>query len=121
MAIFWKVSGAALLVGVFGFLGACKEEVNVNVECVTTAAPAVECTVKQTKGKSEVETCWDFSVTCGNGEVVKAQRTCHKIKDGATDKVTIGADKLSNVEKCAGSAAPAAKLENLTINGKASK
>ena len=97
----------------------CSEKVNINVSCVTTAAPAVECDVKQTEGKSEVEVCWDFAVTCGNGAVVKASRTCQKVKDGATVKTTIGADKLTGVENCAGDSPPTGKLENMTINGKA--
>ena len=116
-----KASGAAFLVVSLGLAAACKEQVNVNIACVTTAAPAVECTVTQTKGKSEVEACWDFSATCANGTVVKAARTCQKIKDGGTEKVTIGADKLTGLDKCAGSTPPTAKLENMTINGKPSE
>ena len=41
-------------------LGACTQEVSVSISCVTTGAPAVECTVTQTKGTVEVEACWDF-------------------------------------------------------------
>ena len=99
----------------------CSEKVNVNVSCVTTAAPAVECDVTQTEGKSEVEVCWDFAVTCGNGAVVKAERTCQKVKDGATVKTTIGADKLTGIADCAGNSPPTGKLENLTINGEVPK
>jgi hypothetical protein len=99
----------------------CKgEDVSVHVDCITTAAPAIECDVKQTKGKSEVEACWDSSVTCANGNVVKAQRWCQKVKDGATVKTTIPADKLTGIEGCGGDGAPTAKLENLTLNGKPS-
>lgn len=103
-----------LLVGLAG----CGEKVNVKVDCITTAAPAVECTVKQTQGKTEVEVCWDFSATCENGAVVKAPHTCHKIKDGATETVTIPGDKLTDLDKCGGSKPPTAKLENMTLNGK---
>jgi hypothetical protein len=100
---------------------ACKgEDVSVHVDCITTAAPAVECEVKQTKGKSEVEACWDFSVTCANGVVVKAPHWCQKVKDGGTVKATIPGDKLDGVDKCAGDGPPTAKLENMTINGKPS-
>jgi hypothetical protein len=96
----------------------CGEKVNVSVHCITTAAPAVECDVKQTKGKSEVEVCWDFKATCANGAVVTAERTCQKVKDGATVKTTIPADKLDGVDKCAGDKPPVAVMENMTIDGK---
>ena len=102
-------------------LAGCGEQVNVHIDCITTAAPAVECELKQTKGKSEVEVCWDFSATCANGAVVKAARTCHKVKDGGTEKVTIAADKLDGLDKCGGDRPPTAKVENLTLNGKASE
>lgn len=59
-------------------LAGCSEKVNVNVNCVTTAAPSVECELKQTLGKSEVDVCWDFITTCANGAVVKAARTCQR-------------------------------------------
>lgn len=104
----------------FLLLAGCGEKVLVNVDCITTAAPAVECDVKQTKGKGEVEVCWDFSATCANGAVVKAARTCQKVKDGGTAKATIPADKLDGLDKCAGDQPPTAKVENLTLNGKAS-
>ncbi len=102
-------------------LAGCSEKVNVHVDCITTAAPAVECTLTQNQGKSEVEVCWDFSVTCANGAVVKAPNTCHKIKDGATEKVTIPGDKLTDIDKCGGDKPPQPRLENLTLNGKKSE
>jgi len=112
---------AAALVLCLPLVTACKgEDVAVHVDCISTAAPAVECEVKQTKGKSEVEACWDFSVTCANGNVVKAPHWCQKVKDGGTVKATIPGDKLTGMDKCGGEGAPTAKLENLTINGKAS-
>ncbi|MEJ7597545.1 MAG: hypothetical protein WKG01_06510 [Kofleriaceae bacterium] len=101
-------------------LSGCSESVSAHVNCLTTAAPAVECTVTQSKGKSEIEACWDFSVTCDNGSVVTAPRTCAKVKDGGTEKVTIPGDKLTGIDKCGGSKPPTPKLENLTLNGKAS-
>jgi hypothetical protein len=102
-------------------LVACEsEEVAVHVDCISTAAPAVECEVKQTKGKSEVEACWDFSVTCANGGVVKAPHWCQKVKGGATVKATIPGDKLTGMDTCGGDGKPTAKLENMTINGKPS-
>lgn len=96
----------------------CGEKVNVSVNCITTAAPAVECTVEQTKGKSEVEVCWDFKATCANGAVVTAERTCQRVKDGGTMKTTIPADKLDGVDKCAGDKPPVAVMDNMTIDGK---
>ena len=92
------------------------EDVKVDVNCVTVAGPAVDCVVKQTKGKSEVDACWDFAVACGNGTSVVAPRTCQKVKDGGEAKVTIPGDKLPDVEKC--DRADKATLSNLTLNGK---
>lgn len=108
-----------LVIGLMGVVfTACGEDVSVHVACKTTAAPAVECDVAQTAGKSEVEACWDFTVTCANGGEVKAERTCQKVKDGATAKVTIAADKLTGIDKCGGDGAPTAKVSNMTLNGK---
>jgi hypothetical protein len=104
----------------FMLLTGCGEKVAAQVNCVTTAAPAVECDVKQTKGKSEIEVCWDFDATCANGVEVKAPNTCQKVKDGGTVKVTIPADKLAGVDKCGGDKPPQAKMTNMTINGKPS-
>ncbi len=103
----------------FVLLAGCSEDVKVKINCITTAAPAVECELTQTVGKSEVDVCWDFSATCANGAVVKAARTCQKIKDGGTATATITADKLAGIDKCAGDKPPTAKVENLTLNGKA--
>ena len=99
----------------------CSEKVNVSINCKTTAAPAVECVIKQTEGKSEVEVCWDFSATCRNGAIVKAARTCQKVKDGGEVTATITKDKLTDLDKCAGDGPPQAKVENLTINGKSAE
>lgn len=108
-----------VLVG--GSLAACEEQVSVHVECVTTAAPAVECDVIQKVGKSEVEACWDFSVTCANGAEVKAERTCQKVKDGSTVKTIIPAARLTGFEMCGGEGAPTGKLAGLTLDGKPSQ
>src|SRR5215213_5765062 len=108
-----------LVVGIFGSVATgCGEDVTVHIGCKTTAAPAVECDVAQTAGKSEVEACWDFAVTCANGGEVKAERTCQKVKDGATTKVVIPAEKLTGMDKCGGDGAPVAKVTGTTINGK---
>lgn len=112
---------AILTIAFAGLLAGCGEKVDVHVDCITTAAPAVECTVHQVKGKQEVEVCWDFSATCENGAVVTAPNTCFKIKDGATEKVTITGDKLTGLDKCAGTRPPQAKLEHMTLNGKPSE
>jgi hypothetical protein len=112
-----------MVIGVLagGLLAACEEQVSVHVECVTTATPAVECDVIQKVGKSEVEACWEFAVTCANGAEVKAERTCQKVKDGATIKTVIPAAKLTGVEKCGGDGPPVGKLVGLTLNGKPSE
>ncbi len=106
---------AGVLVG--GLFAACSEQVSVHVNCVTTAAPAVECDVVQNAGKSEVEACWDFAVTCANGAQVKAERTCQKVKDGATVKVVIPAERLTGIDKCGGEGAPKGEMSGLTLNG----
>src|SRR5512138_2935136 len=100
--------------------GGCSEEVNVSVNCITTAAPAVECDVEQTKGKTEVEACWDFEIKCGNGAVVKAPHACQKVGGGAKVKHVTPADKLAGLDKCGGEK-PVATMSNMTINGKASQ
>jgi hypothetical protein len=102
-------------------LTGCGENVAVSINCKTTAAPAVECELKQTKGKSEVEVCWDFSATCGNGAAVSAKHNCQKVKDGGTAQMTIPADKLEGLDKCGtgpDNKPPIAKVENMTLNGK---
>jgi hypothetical protein len=110
---------AAIVVSLLVASG-CTEKVYVDVQCVTVEGPAINCELTQKEGKSEVDVCWDFSATCENGAVVTAARTCHKVKDGGKASVTISADKITGVDKCQGSKPPTAKLENLTLNGKAS-
>ncbi len=109
-----------MVVGVLvgGLFAACDEKVSVSVNCVTTAAPAVECDVTQTVGKSEVEACWDFAVTCANGAEVKAERTCQKVKDGGTVKAVVPAAKLTGMDKCGGDGPPKGSMTGLTLNGK---
>lgn len=99
-------------------LGGCTitEPVKVAVNCATNKTNSLECSVTQTQGKSEVEACWDFAITCGNGTIVKAPKTCQKVKEGGTEKVTVPADKLTNLERCAGDAKAA--ISGLMINGK---
>lgn len=104
-------------------LAGCSEQVHVSVDCATKET-GVECKVAQTEGKSEVEACWDFSVTCGNGAVVTADHTCQKVKDGRTETALIPNAKLHGLDKCAVGEAnkpPVAAMTNLTINGKKSE
>jgi hypothetical protein len=111
-----------LVIVVLFAVASCGEQVNVHVACKTTAAPAVECSVEQTAGKSEVEACWDFFAECGNGVVVEAPHWCAKVEGGKTVKVTIPGNKLTNVDKCGGDPAKLkAKMTNMTINGKPSE
>lgn len=114
------MSNRAALVFLLAAIGGCSEKVYVDVQCRTVEGPSVVCDLTQKEGKSEVDVCWDFNATCENGAVVTAARTCHKVKDGGTASVTIGPDKITGVDKCAGTKPPSAKLENLTLNGKAS-
>jgi hypothetical protein len=106
------------LFGVLGAVGCKGEDVNVNVDCKTTATPSFVCEVTETKGKSEVDVCWDVSATCANDAVVSAPKTCVKVKDGG--KVTETITELTGFDKCAGDHPPTMTLANLTINGKAS-
>jgi len=99
-------------------LPGCSEHVNVSVNCKTTAEPAVECVATQTQGKTEVEACWDFELTCANGAVVKATNVCAKVKDGGTANAKVTADKLTGLDKCQGDKPPTGKLANMTLNGK---
>jgi hypothetical protein len=101
-------------------LAGCTEEVNVAVNCITTDKPSVECDVEQTKGKAEVEACWDFQITCGNGAVVKAPNACQKIGGGGKVKHITPGDKLVGLDKCGGTN-PKAVLSNMTIDGKPSQ
>ena len=108
--------------GLLVCLAGCSEHVNVSVNCKTMDDPIrVECEVAQTQGKTEVEACWDFSVQCGNGAVVKAKRTCAKVSDGGKTTVTVTRTNLDGLDKCGGNSPPTGKLSNMTINGKPSK
>lgn len=111
----WLMAAA---VAASGFAAGCGEEVSVNVTCKTTAVPSVDCDVTERVGKSEVEVCWDFAVTCANGGVVTAERTCQKVKDGGTAKTVIAADKLTGLDKCGGEGPPTGTVTNMTLNGK---
>ena len=105
---------------VISALAGCSEEVNVHIDCKTTAT-TVECALEQTKGKTEAEACFDFIAACDNGVEVKAVKNCAKVKDGGKAQLTIPTEKLTNIDKCGGSKPPVARVENLTLNGKATK
>jgi hypothetical protein len=97
----------------------CKgEEVKVAVNCVTVADPAVDCELNQTQGKAAVEVCFDFSVTCANGAIVKAPRSCGLVAGGQRSKLRIPGDKLIGFDKCDGAGAPTAVVENIELKAK---
>ena len=102
-----------LLVGLLA-LG-CREEVNALVNCAAKEGPTVECTVKQVKGKSEMEVCWQFKSVCANKASLETERTCTKLKDGGEKTVTIATDKIKISGACEGQ--PNATIEGMTING----
>ncbi|MBA3456418.1 MAG: hypothetical protein H0T42_25200, partial [Deltaproteobacteria bacterium] len=89
------MNNRAALVIVIAAMAGCSEKVYVDVQCRTVEGPAIDCVLTQKEGKSEVDVCWDFSATCENGAVVTAERTCHKVKDGGTASVKVGADKIT--------------------------
>jgi hypothetical protein len=99
-------------------LAGCQEKVlaKVNCEVVQGQGPAVECTIVQAQGTTEVEVCWDFGVRCDSGATLEAARTCTKVKDGGTAKTTIAMDKLKITGACSGNRV--GTLTNLTIDGK---
>lgn len=106
---------------VLSVLLGCKvggEDVKVSVNCETVADPAVNCELNQTQGKGAAQVCFDFSVTCANGAVVKAERSCGDVADGKISKLRIAGDKLTGIDKCAGDGAPVGKVENLKITAK---
>jgi hypothetical protein len=111
--------GSIAVAALLGALAGCGEKVDATVRCVTTGVPSVECEVTQTRGTREVEVCWDFEATCANGALVKAPRTCQKVKDGGTAQVTIPGTVLDGIERCEGSTPPTLAMPNMTINGRA--
>ena len=111
----------SLLVVVLAVLAvaACKgEDVSATVNCKVNEGPSIECAVVQTKGKSEIDVCWDFVLECPGGAKLEAERTCQKIKDGGARNVTIPAEKIKITGKCERD--PRGQLFNMTINGKPS-
>ena len=94
------------------------EDVKVSVHCETVADPAVNCELNQTQGKGAAHVCFDFSVTCANGAVVTAERSCGDVADGKISKLRIAGDKLTGMDKCGGDGAPTGKVENLKITAK---
>jgi hypothetical protein len=109
-----------LVVALLGFVAiGCKQEVAARINCKVIDGPAAECTVTQTKGNAEFEACWDFKVTCENNATLEAAKTCAKVKDGGTTNTTIPSDKIKISGPC--DAVKTAVVDNMTINGEASK
>lgn len=81
---------------------ACKEQVEATVQCKVNAGPVVDCDITQTKGKAEVEVCWDFKVKCANDATLEALGTCGSVKDGQTTAVNISGDKVKLEGECQG-------------------
>jgi len=97
------------------FATACKREIVLaHVNCVTKEDRTVSCTVQQTKGKSEMDVCWDFNVKCANAATLTAHG-CATVKDGGTVTMTIPAEKVTINGTC--DADPKAEVVNMTING----
>ena len=111
-SVAFAAAGATLVT----LLAGCSENVKAQVNCLTAAGPVANCDVVETEGKSEVEVCWDFTVTCKNGTKIEAKANCAKVHGGGTTKHQIPGDKLKGAEKCDGS--PVAAVTNMTLNGK---
>lgn len=76
-----------------------------------------ECRVVQVVGTAESEVCFDIAITCGDGGVVKAPRTCAKVKDGGTTKAMIPYSTLQG-DQCSGDKTKRVfKILNQTIDG----
>jgi hypothetical protein len=99
-------------------LAGCKDRIHVGVVCRSVEGPMIQCDVFEDRGTVEAEACWDISITCGNGAVVGAPRTCAKVKDGGTTKVTVPGDKLTNLDSCGGTN-PQLNMTHMTIDGQA--
>lgn len=115
-----KNSYRFLMLGMLASLGTlvgCMEPVEVSVNC-STNEDGVECEAKETKGKGEAKTCWDFTVECEGDVKVEAPNTCVTLKDGGSEKTKIPMDKLKNADKC--TKATGAKVSKITINGQES-
>ena len=116
--------GTMLTIVVLLAAAGCKQErvmakVNCEVVAGTGGAPAVECTAQQTQGKTDVEVCWDFKVTCDSGATLVTPHTCTHVANGGTSKTTIPGDKLTITGNCTG--AKHGSLGTLTIDGKPSE
>lgn len=95
---------------------ACRQEkVVASVHCEVVSGPAIDCDVRQTKGTTDVEVCWDFKVTCDSGSTLVAPHTCAHVAGGKTTKTTIAGDKLAITGTCTGE--KHATLGTMTVNG----
>jgi hypothetical protein len=100
-------------------LAGCREKVLAKVHCEVVQGPAVDCTIAQAEGTSEVEVCWDFGVRCDSGASLEAARTCTKVHDGETTKTTIPTPKIKITGACNGN--KVGTLTNVTIDGNPAK
>ena len=110
-----------LFLSIIATAAACggeKTKLGAKVDCQVPTRESVECEVKQTEGKKEIEVCWDFSIECANGAKLTAPNTCQKVKDGGSEKVSIPRSAIENADSCGGNGPPTAKVANLTIDGK---
>jgi hypothetical protein len=98
---------------------ACKQEVAASVVCKALDGPSAECTVTQTKGTAEFETCWEFKITCENNATLEAAKTCATVKDGNTVTAKTPPEKMKMTGTC--DKVKTAVVGNMTINGEAAK
>jgi hypothetical protein len=97
----------------------CREEVASSVLCEIKEGPVVDCSVTQTKGKAEIEVCWNYKAECANKSTLEAPKMCAKVKDGGSATASAPADKLTISGACEGAAKGA--VTNMTINGETAK
>jgi hypothetical protein len=95
------------------------EKVESSVHCEIKQGPNVECIVKQTKGKAEIEVCWNYKAECANKSTLSAPKMCAKVKDGGSATTTASGDKLTISGPCEGEVTGA--VTDLTINGDKAK
>ncbi|MFN0250675.1 MAG: hypothetical protein ACKV2T_27595 [Kofleriaceae bacterium] len=95
------------------------EKVESKVLCEIKQGPSVECAVTQTKGKAEIEVCWNYKAECANKATLSAPKMCAKVKDGGSTTTTASGDKLVISGACEGGITGA--VTDLTINGDAAK
>lgn len=111
-----KILCASALILAFAASSGCKTQVAATVECKVSDGPKVECSILQTKGKAEIEVCWDFNVACANGSTLNATNHCGIVKDGGTKSVTIATSELVIEGNCEGDTT--AEVVNVKLKAK---